>query len=826
MPSIEQIEPIFHEALLLPRGVDRSVWLARRCGDRAELVAEVSSLLAAHDALETLPAESGHVDSIPEIPSEQFGAYRLVRLLGRGGMSTVYLAERVDGRFDKQVAVKVMAAHLVAGEEFLRRLRTEAQFLATLEHPNIPSLLDSGVSPSGHPYLVVEYVEGEALDQYCDRRKLGTEARLRLFLQICQAVDHAHRVLILHRDLKPSNVLVTADGIVKLLDFGTAALMAEGSNVTVTRARMLTPRYASPEQLRGDRPGVTGDVFSLGVMLYELLTGAWPFGDPASVMSELRRAAGHATASAPSAVVTAEAAALRSTPLERLKHLLAGDLAAILLKALENEPALRYATVGELAGDVVSLLEGRPVEAHPQTFVYRAGKFLRRRWLVVTAAAVFVLGLSAATVLALHQAEVARAEARKARDEAQKSTRVTQFLRGMLTSSFRSGGADVTVTQMLNAAESEIEKSWNGDPLAEATLRASLGGSYVTLSQPDRAQSQLERALTLYQSLGRYTDAADTLLALGINAQGPEGRIASAIDYYERALAALKLAGKDASPALLFHVKVYLAGVLYSGYRLGEERALLDEAVALAERDTSISRDQLPAAWTHQGELLLEAARFDEAEALFRRAIAANRYASDAWTGLARSNFLKQNFSDAAELARQNYELAVSYNKNHLGDAAEAEVQWARYRAEAGEAQAAVPQIRAALPDLRKDYRGGYMLAIYSQAAARVFNKAGRFQEAAQYARESLDACRQSQIPDVHPLIAAASEDLGAALAGLKRYREAIPALEKALEIDRQLGPAYAPTGVRIQAALNQARLADHLRLPAAALHHQAERHQ
>jgi eukaryotic-like serine/threonine-protein kinase len=821
MPTIEQIEPIFHEALLLPQGADRAVWLARRCGDRPDLMAEVASLLAAHDAMATAP-EPAPIATIPEIPNEQFGAYRLVRLLGRGGMSTVYLAERVDGRFDKQVAVKVMAAHLVSGDEFLRRLRTEAQFLASLEHPNIPSLLDSGVSPSGHPYLVVEYVEGEAVDQYCDRRKLGIEARLRLFLQICQAVDHAHRALILHRDLKPSNILVTADGVVKLLDFGTAALMAEDSSVTVTRARMLTPRYASPEQLRGERPGVTGDVFSLGVILYELLTGAWPFGDPASVMSELRRAAGHAMVSAPSHTITAESAILRSAPLDRLKHTLDGDLSAILLKALENEPAVRYATVGELGADVVRFLEGRPVEAHPQTFVYRAGKFLRRRWPVVTAASVFVLGLSAATVLALYQARAANEAARRAQDEAQKSARVTQFLRGMLTSSFRSGGADVTVTQMLNAAEPGIEKSWKGDPLAEATLRANLGASYETLVQPERAQAQLVRALALYQSLGRYADAADTLLVLGINAQGPEGNIASAVDYYERALRALQLAGKDASPALLFQIKVYLAGVLYSARRLAEARALLDDAVAAAEHDPSIARDKLPAAWTHQGELLLENARFDEAEALFHRAIDADRYASDAWTGLARSSFLKQNLPAAAEFARQNYQLSLIYNKDHLGDAAEAEVHWARYRAEAGDAGPAVQQILGALPDLRKDYLRGYMLAIYLQAAARVFNKAGRFQEAAQYSRQALDAFHQSQIPEVHPFIAGANEDLGIALAGLKQYRDAIPALEKAVDINRQLGPAYARVSEGVQQALARARSGDRLRQPAA--HHQPER--
>jgi serine/threonine protein kinase/tetratricopeptide (TPR) repeat protein len=805
MPTINQVQPIFHDALQLSEGADRAAWLARRCGDNAELMAEVSSLLAAHDAMATQP-ESAQPSAAPVIPSEQFGAYRLVRLVGRGGMSAVYLAERVDGQFDKRVAVKVMAAHL-AGEDFLRRFHTEAQFLASLEHPNIPSLLDVGVSPSGHPYLVVEYVEGKTLDRYSDHRKLGIEARLRLFLQVCQAVDHAHRNLILHRDLKPANVLVTADGIVKLLDFGTAALMAEGPGVTVTRARMLTPRYASPEQLRGERPGVPGDVFSLGVILYELLTGAWPFGDPDSVMSGLRRAAGHASPAAPSSAVTAEAPGLRSQSPEKLRHMLAGDLSAILFKALENEPARRYPTVGELASDVLRFVEGRPVEAHARTFSYRAGKFLARHWLAVSAVTVFVLGLSAATLLAVRQAQVAKAEARKALDEAQKSARVTKFLRGMLTSGFSAGGADVTVIQMLNAAEPSIEKSWKGDPLAEATLRASLGASYVTLVQPDRARLQLEKALMLFQSLGRDVDAADTLLVLGINAQGPEGRAAAAAGYYQRSLDALQRAGQKAPPALLFRVKVYLAGVLSVGlHRLPEAHVLLDQAVALAAREPAIPRDQLPAAWTHQGEIRLEEARFDEAEALFRQSIAANSNTFDAWVGLARLNFLKQNFPAAAQFARRDYELAARYSGDNLAEAAEAAMEWAQYRAQAGEAAEALPQIRGALPGIRKDYRSGLMLAHFVQAAARVFNKAGHFEQAEQYAREAMDAFYHGQLPEVHPLAAACMEDLGGALAGLKRYREAIPALEKAVEINRQLGPAYAQTADRLQVVLNGAR--------------------
>jgi tetratricopeptide (TPR) repeat protein len=696
-----------------------------------------------------------------------------------------------------------MGAHL-SGEEFMRRWKAESQFLASLEHPNIPALLDSGVSESGHPYMVVDYVPGEPINEYCDRRKLAIEDRLRLFLDVCQAVQYAHRALVLHRDLKPSNILVTSDGVVKLLDFGTATGLAENGNATVTRAKMLTPRYASPEQLRGDRPGVAGDVFSLGVVLYELLTGAWPFGDPNSVLSELRRASGHASPADPASAITEAAAEARSVSVKRARHLLAGDLSAILFKSLDSDSAQRYATVAELSAEIDRYLQGMPVEAHLQTPWYRAGKFIRRRWALVVSAAIFILGLSSAALLAVHQAAVAREQARKALEEADKANRVTAFLRSMLNSAFLAGGPDTTVVQMLNAAEVNIAKSWSGDPLAEATLRSDLGASYVTLSQSERARAELQKAVVLFESLKRYADAADAWFVLGINEQGTDGRIRSASELYARALEDLDRAGADAPALLRYRATVFRAGVLISLYDLKDARSSLSQALDFASRERQIPISQLPPAWTHLGETFLEEGRYAEAEALFHKAIDADIHASDAWTGLARSSLLQGNPASAVEYARRNRDLALGENQDHLANAAETEVTYARYLAEAGQTSQAAALIARALPSIRRQYLRGFMLASHVESAARVFSLAGRWKEAADLAREAAAGCDVAQLPQIHPLRAAAMQDLGTSLVGLKDYSAAVPVLRDALTADRQLGPIYRGAAGRMEGLLAQ----------------------
>ncbi len=381
----QQIEALFHAALQLP-AERREVFLLEQTGGDAELIAGVRELLAA-DEFHPPPAAA------PEAPLQRFGFYQTVSLLGRGGMGSVYLAERDDGQYKQKVAVKVLAQHL-GGDDFEARFRIERQLLAQMNHPNIVRLLDGGIAASGEPYLVTEYVEGVALDQYCDRRKLNLRQRIGLFLQVCAAVDHAHQNLIVHRDLKPSNILVAEDGTVKLLDFGTAKLLKAPGEQIVTEVMLLTPRYASPEQLRKDAITTRSDVYSLGMILYELLGGQRPFGNTGEVVQELARAYQYAEAAPLGKTTDADDAAKRGLSLTDLQRQLSGDLQVIAAKALDHDPARRYASAREFSEDLQAYLQSRPVKAQAATAWYRARKFLfRQRFAVLAATLVLVAGV-------------------------------------------------------------------------------------------------------------------------------------------------------------------------------------------------------------------------------------------------------------------------------------------------------------------------------------------------------------------------------------------------------------------------------------------------
>jgi serine/threonine protein kinase/tetratricopeptide (TPR) repeat protein len=402
---------------------ERPAELDRLCGGDAVLRGEVEALLAFKAHADTLlntgvapgaapGAAPGHL-RMEAPPPAAIGAYRVVRELGRGGMGVVYLGERADGQFRKQAAIKLITSGR-HDATMQRRFRRERQILAQLEHPGIARLLDGGVTEDGQPYFIMEYIEGQGLLEYCDRKKRSVTERLRLFLKVCDAVAYAHQQLIVHRDLKPGNILVTAQGTPHLLDFGIGQVLGAGEgaeDITQAGFPMMTPAYASPEQARGEPYTVLSDVYSLGVILYELLAGRRPYEVSAVSYIELARviseqqpvALGQAAGSG-----TAETAEWRSSTPERLRRSLSGDLERIVAKALSKDARLRYAGVQELADDVRRHLDGRPVKARPATLRYRAGKLLRRHRVLLPAAAAalaLILSFAAATWWEARRAE-------------------------------------------------------------------------------------------------------------------------------------------------------------------------------------------------------------------------------------------------------------------------------------------------------------------------------------------------------------------------------------------------------------------------------------
>ncbi|MDQ2776359.1 MAG: protein kinase [Acidobacteriota bacterium] len=468
--------------------------------------------------LETLPYQRASVAGDAADPGsdhligKRIGPYRVVQELGHGGMGTVYRALRADEEFQNEVAIKVVSRGL-ATRFLLDQFRTERQILATLEHPNIARLLDGGRTDEGNPYLVMEFIDGEPLHAYCDAWKLSVSDRLRLFRGICEAVSYAHRHLIIHRDLKPDNILVTSEGVPKLLDFGIAKILERatpdsGEDATLTIIRMGTPAYASPEQIVGAPVGVATDIYSLGVILYELLTGRRPYRITGSLWEDTVRTVCEREPTRPSAVITSgplakadaeQISRSRGTTIDALRKRLSGDLDNILAVALRKEPNRRYKSVDHLTEDIQRHLDGRPVSARGDSLIYRSHKFIGRHKLATLAAAVFTVSFCVASFFAAWQAH-------------RLSVRVDEDRK--LASSF------------LIIVHDEIAKLPGSTPAREALLTKSV--EYLNgLRRYGGSDRQMQRSLAL--AYERFSD-----LLSGVDSAGL-GKSSQALPAYEAA---------------------------------------------------------------------------------------------------------------------------------------------------------------------------------------------------------------------------------------------------------------------------------------------------
>jgi tetratricopeptide (TPR) repeat protein len=501
------ISALLDEALDLP-AERRGSWLdALPDGSRAHRHT-LEQLLADHASVETLGfmqtlPKVGLADEelavAPEEGSRTVGPYRLLREIGRGGMGSVWLAEHRGGLLERKVAVKLPHPG-VATRAFAERLERERDILASLTHRHIARLYDAGVTADGQPYIALEYVEGKTLVEACDAQRRSVRERIELFLQVLGAVQYAHAHLVIHRDLKPSNVLVDDEGQVRLLDFGVAKLLVDGlgeaTELTVDGGTALTPDFASPEQIMGRPLGTGSDVYSLGVLLYQLLTGSRPYHLPRQSQESLALAILAVDVSRPSAAAAknTQAAAARATSPSQLARSLRGDLDTIILKALKPAPEDRYETAAAFQADLQRYLRGEPVLARPDTAAYRLRKFVARNRLAVAAGAVSVAAITAAAVGYAIQARVAVAERDYARAVADRSDAVSRFLNDLLIEAAQSQHP-VSVNELLGRSEKLIAAGYRDNPEHRAVVLDTLGMYYLTTGNHAKAADLMKQAL-------------------------------------------------------------------------------------------------------------------------------------------------------------------------------------------------------------------------------------------------------------------------------------------------------------------------------------------
>jgi serine/threonine protein kinase/Flp pilus assembly protein TadD len=806
---------------------ERDAYLGSLCAEDSQVAADVEALLAEHRLL----TAEGFLDSPaaihgpqPSLAGVTIGAYRLLSPIGHGGMGSVWLAERSDGRFTAAAAVKLLNIALL-GRSAEQRFTREGTILARLTHPHIGRLIDAGLSSTGQPYLVLEYVNGRFIDRYCDEERLGANDRIRLFLDVQSAVTHAHANLIVHRDLKPSNVLVTTDGTVKLLDFGIAKLIEAESGTSaftiLTREGevALTPKYAAPEQVTGGPITTATDVYALGVILFELLTGRHPTAVDTGGPAEFVRAIADREPLRLSAAVGAGTdrgdlvarAASRATTPDRLRRVLQGDLETILAKALKTNAAERYASVAEFADDLRRYLEQLPVAARPDSFGYRAAKFVRRhrRVLAAFAAIVVVIG----SLVGFYTARLST-ERDRARLEAARSSKLSELLIGVLTSAdpYRTPDPrDPNARHPLDIGAQRIDTELAGEPELQARILTMIGRTYERMGLYAKALPILERAVAVERST---FGSGDTTVAQSLNDLGvlyrDQGDLAKAESLLRESLALRRrlLGSEDKDVAVTL---VELARVLNDSGRVDEAEPAIRESLTIRRkvfgeehRETAVSKAEL-------GRLLMRRGDLAGAEPLLRQNVATTVHvlgadhpnSAAAKSTLAQLLMAKGEVAAGEALLRESVEVnrrvfgpyGVEYAQslNNLAIA----VEW---QGRLADAQALFEaSVRIALPQLGATHPR-VQACIVNLARVRIARGDGAATESS--LRDVLSV-RSKLYPPGDWRIAQARSLLGAALMTQRRYAEAEP-----LMVAADSGLEAVPGIQERERVANRARLA------------------
>jgi len=773
MTLYEHAGEIFLELLELEGGA-REEHLQRACAGDAELRRMVEHLLAGEPqgtsaldrdlALPPLDLESAAAD-----PPRAIGPYRIVREIGRGGMGCIYLADRDDAQFRQQVAIKVVHPGL-SGAGIIQRFKNERQILANLDHPNIARFLGGGALSDGRPYLVMEFVEGERIDAYCDRHALPVEERLRLFESVCAAVQVAHQNLVVHRDLKPSNILVGEGGEPKLLDFGIAKILEpERAEFTVARTRpdesLMTPEFASPEQVAGQPITTASDVYSLGVILFRLLTGRSPYRLAERTPTSIRVAISQQEPPRPSilareglasdgdTVTAVELAERRGTRPERLRRRLAGDIDNIVLTALRKEPHRRYASAQQLSEDIRRHLDGLPVSARPDTWTYRTSKFCRRNRMAVSALTLLLLSLAAFGIVSTLQAQDLERQRARASDQADTSTAVADFLVGLFEGAnpAESGSAQVSAADLLDRGRKRIE-SLSDRPAIQARLLDTIGRSYQFLGRNSDALPLLERAAALSEKL-----------------YGPESvEIAEPL----HRIAKIRMDSGNLDAALELYVRVL---AIHEAHQPRNERKLAESHnnIALPLMDLGRNREALE-------HLQIALGIFEHLDPPDLRSLATN-YANCAWAAYGLGHL-----DDALHFADQAMQVAERVPEDSYLALAMI-TTFADIQKEAGKPREAEQALERALARSRALWgEDSDLFFTLEESLAYAKEYAGKFDESIELLRHTVELCRKKG-RDLN--LAAELNILGKLLRSEGKLDEAQQRLEEALEVCSRLKP-------------------------------------
>jgi serine/threonine protein kinase/Tfp pilus assembly protein PilF len=753
----------------------------------------------------------GEIEQRRSLAGERIGAYRLVRSLGEGGMGEVFLAERADAQFNQQVAIKLVRRGLLS-RQTLGRLRQERQILATLDHPNIARLFDGGATDDGTPYIVMEYVDGEPIDIYCDRRSLSIDARLKLFQAVCSAVHRAHQNLIVHRDLKPSNILVTADGTPKLLDFGIAKWLDDNGSMMHTMAvtqadyRVMTPGHASPEQVRGDLITTASDIYVLGVLLHELLCGFKPFLVRGIRLSELERAICEDDPPSPSEAVAIardsahesieQVAAQRGTTPARLQRQLRGDLDNIVAKAMRKEPERRYSSVEQFNADIDRQQRGLPVIARPDSWSYRSSKFIKRHRGALGLAAAFLallIGFSITTLVQSKRVERERDVANKERAIAEAERERAETVSEFLVESFtladpaRARGDSITAREILDTGAQRVANKLRGQPELQATLMDTIGTVYLGLGQLDQAQLLIEQALSIRRATfgDDSLDVGRSLFSLN-RVYGERGDLPKAEQLARASLAlAQKHTGTDSLQTALTLCQLGFIQHRQSKLAAAEQsfQRCLDIRLARLGKTHELVADPLD----NLAVIAMDRKDFETAERLAREALAIDKVAREEDHPL----YARHLYNLASALQGKGdlqaagplYRKAIDLWNRVLGpmhhETIDAMNNYGRYLMKEGQLDEA-QQIFETMLARDREVRPHHAYVGHDlESLGRVALRKRDYVTAERHLREALEIYRKT-LPPGHGYIATTLTRLGRTLLELQRFKEADTTLEQA----------------------------------------------